>query len=394
MKKKLMSLFAAAMLLSACGNGTSVQNNGSTDGSASGNEGSDTVKIGVNLELSGEVSAYGNAELQGIKLAVEEINAAGGILDKQIELVEKDNKSSNDEAASVAANLADKEKVVAVVGPATSGATKASLANLTKMGVPVITPSGTDDAITLNGNQVQEYAFRSCFQDSFQGVILAKYADENLKASKAIILGDSASDYAKGLTKAFKGSYQGEIVAEENFVAGDKDFQAVLTNIKGKDFDVLYIPGYYTEAGLIIKQAREMGIEQPIIGADGFGDEKLVEIAGEKNVSNIFYTAHFSTSAPANDKVEPFIAAFTEKYDSAPAQFSALAYDAIYMIKQAIEDQEAATPAAITKGLTELKDFVGVTGTMTMDEQHNPEKSAVVLGMTEGKETSAETVNP
>lgn len=288
MKKRMIFLVAAAALaLAGCGSGTSVKKEGNSADAK-------TFKLGVNLELSGAVAAYGDVESDGIKLAVDEINKDGGIDGKKIEIVDKDNKSDNDEAASVSANLATNEKVVAQIGPATSGASKSSLANLTKAGVPMITPSGTDDSITVDGDKVQKYAFRSCFQDSFQGTILAQYADNKLNSKKAVILSDSSSDYAKGLSKAFKDEYKGQIVDEENFVAGDKDFQAILTNIKDKDFDVLYIPAYYTEAGLIVKQAREMGIKQAIVGADGFGDEKFVETAGASNASNIYYTAHFS----------------------------------------------------------------------------------------------------
>ncbi|OTN77304.1 hypothetical protein A5886_002403 [Enterococcus sp. 8G7_MSG3316] len=394
MKKKFAFLFASLFLLTACSAGPT--GGTSSDGSADGGnkQEGDTIKIGVNLELSGAVAAYGSAEKEGIDLAVEEINAAGGVLGKEIEIVSKDNKSDNNEAATVAANLTTNDKVVAIIGPATSGATKAALPNVTKAQVPLVTPSGTDDAITVNGDTVQDFAFRSCFQDSFQGTILAKYAEDNLEASKAIILGDNSSDYAIGLTEAFKSSYTGDIVMEENFTEGDKDFQAVLTKIKNADFDVLFIPGYYTEAGLIIKQARELGIDQPIIGADGFGDEKMVQTAGAENVSDVYYTGHFSTNAPANDKVEPFVAAFKEKYGKEPSAFNALAYDAVYMIKQAIEDQDSADSTAIATGLSELTNFQGVTGEITMDANHNPEKSAVVLGLTDGKETSADTVNP
>ena len=387
MKKRTVAVMAAGLfLLGACGSPKASDSGGSDDAK--------TIKIGGNFELSGAVAAYGEAENEGVKLAVEEINKDGGIDGKKIEYVSKDNKSDNNEAASVAANLTTKDEVVAIVGPATSGATKATLPNLTKAKTPAVTPSGTDDAITVQKGKVQDYIFRSCFQDSFQGIVLAKYADENLKADKAVILGDNSSDYASGLKKAFKETYKGEIVAEENFTAGDKDFQAMLTKIKDKDFNVIYIPGYYTEAGLIIKQAREMGIEQPIIGADGFGDEKLIETAGASNVKNVYYTGHFSTKAPATDKVEPFVAAFEKKYGKQPSSFNALAYDSVYMIKQAIEDEGKATPEAINKGLANLKDFEGVTGTITMDKEHNPVKSAVVLGLTDGKETSAETVNP
>ncbi|GCF93401.1 branched-chain amino acid ABC transporter substrate-binding protein [Enterococcus florum] len=391
MKKSIfLALAAGLFLFGACGSPSASDSNDSGGSSAD----SDTIKIGGNFELSGATAAYGEAEREAAELAVEQINADGGILDKQVEFVSKDNKSDNNEAASVAANLTTKDEVVAVVGPATSGAVKATLPNLTKAKIPGVTPSGTDDAITKQGDNVQPYIFRACFQDSFQGVVLAKYAQENMQAQKAVIFGDNASDYADGLTKAFKKTYEGEIVAEEKFTAGDKDYQAMLTKVKDKDFDVIFIPGYYTEAGLIIKQAREMGIDKPIIGADGFGDEKLVETAGASNVSNVYYTGHFSTEAPATDKVEPFIKAFEEKYDRKPSSFNALGYDAVYMIKQAIEDQGEATPAAITEGLANLKDFEGVTGKITMDEDHNPVKSAVVLGLTEGKESSAETVNP
>lgn len=387
MKKRTVAVMAAGLfLLGACGSPKASDSGGSDDAK--------TIKIGGNFELSGAVAAYGEAENEGVKLAVEEINKDGGIDGKKIEYVSKDNKSDNNEAASVAANLTTKDEVVAIVGPATSGATKATLPNLTKAKTPAVTPSGTDDAITVQKGKVQDYIFRSCFQDSFQGIVLAKYADENLKADKAVILGDNSSDYASGLKKAFKETYKGEIVAEENFTAGDKDFQAMLTKIKDKDFNVIYIPGYYTEAGLIIKQAREMGIEQPIIGADGFGDEKLIETAGASNVKNVYYTGHFSTKAPATDKVEPFVAAFEKKYGKQPSSFNALAYDSVYMIKQAIEDEGKATPEAINKGLANLKDFEGVTGKITMDKEHNPVKSAVVLGLTDGKETTAETVNP
>ena len=389
MKKKFAFLFASVFLLGACSAGPKDDSKGAGN-TADG----DTIKIGLNLELSGPVAGYGTQERDGVELAVEQINKDGGILGKDVKLVIKDNKSDNNEAATAAANLTTNDGVVAIIGPATSGASKASIPNVTKAKVPMVTPSGTDDSITINGNAVQEYVFRSCFQDSSQGAILAQYADETLKDSKAVILGDNSSDYAIGLTKAFKDKYQGKIVLEENFTKGDTDFQAVLTKIKDKDFDVLYIPGYYEEAGLIIKQAREMGITQPILGADGFGDEKMIQLAGAKNVSDVFYTGHFSALAPTNDTVEPFIDAFKEKYSKEPSTFNALAYDAMYMIKDAIESQDSADSAAITKGLSELKDFVGVTGNITMDKNHNPEKSLVVIGFTDGKETSAEAVEP
>ncbi|MGX7197170.1 ABC transporter substrate-binding protein [Enterococcus olivae] len=393
MKKKFAFLFASLFLLGACSAGPS--GGGSGSGSEGGNTADgDTIKIGLNLELSGPVAGYGTQEQDGVQLAVDQINEDGGILGKQVELVVKDNKSDNNEAATAAANLTTNDNVVAIIGPATSGATKAAIPNVTKAQVPMITPSGTDDTITVNGDAVQEYVFRSCFQDSFQGVILAQYAADQLTAENAVILGDNSSDYAIGLSEAFKGAYTGNIVLEENFTKGDTDFQAVLTKVKNADFDVLYIPGYYEEAGLIIKQAREMGIEQPIIGADGFGDEKMIQLAGAENVSDVYYTGHFSALAPANDTVEPFIEAFKAEYGKEPSTFNALAFDAMYMIKAAIESQDSADSQAITQGLAELTDFVGVTGNITIDENHNPEKSLVVIGFTDGQESSADAIDP
>lgn len=390
MKKKFAFLFAGLVLLSACSAGPTGK-----DSAGGGNKPSgDTIKIGANLELSGDVAGYGTQEKEGIELAVDQINKDGGILGKKIELIVKDNKSDNNEAATVAANLATNDKVVAIIGPATSGATKAATPNITKAKVPMITPSGTDDSVTMANGKVQPYVFRSSFQDSFQGKVLAEFAQKNLDAKKVAILGDNSSDYAIGLTKAFKETYKGDIVLEENFTKGDKDFQAVLTKLKNTDFDVLYIPGYYEEAGLIIKQARELGIEQPILGADGFGDEKMIDLAGAKNVTDVYYTGHFSTLAPANDTVQPFIDAFKEKYGKEPSTFNALAYDAMNMVKKAIEDEKSADSEAITKGLANLKDFVGVTGNITVDKDHNPEKSVVVIEYKDGKESSAVTVEP
>ncbi|MHC5247190.1 ABC transporter substrate-binding protein [Enterococcus sp. LJL90] len=401
MKKKLAFLFMGMTLLAGCSAGPSSSGSGGgtadSSGSASGGnaQSGDTIKIGVNLELSGAVAAYGTAEEQGIDLAVEQINADGGIDGKQIEIVKYDNTSNNTEAATVTANLTENDDVVAIIGPATSGAVQSALPNATSAQVPIVTPSGTADAITVgDSGSVQEYAFRSCFQDSFQGTVLAQYAEDTLNAENVIILGDNSSDYAIGLTDAFEAEFSGNIVSSENFTSGDTDFQTVLTNIANQDFDVLYVPGYYAEAGLIIKQAREMGITQPIIGADGFGDSQMVDIAGASNVTDVYYTAHFSANAPANDTVSSFISAFEAEYSTTPSAFNALAYDAVYMIKQAIEDQGSADSNAITEGLASLKGFEGVTGTMTIDADHNPEKSAVVIGLTDGAETSAETVEP
>lgn len=393
-KKKIgligMSLLASASLV-AC---SAPKGSDSASSEGAGTKIGKTFKIGANLELSGPVSAYGLSEKRGIELAIEEINANGGINGKQVELISKDNKSENAEAATVASNLTVNDKVNAVVGPATSGASKAIIPNITKAKVPFLTPSGTDDSITVQNNKVQQYVFRSCFQDSYQGTVLANFSDDHLNAKKVVLFTDNSSDYAKGIAKAFKKAYKGKIINEQTFVANDKDFQAQLTKIKDKDFDAIVMPGYYTETGLITKQARDMGIEQPILGGDGFSDAKYIETVGESQANNIYFVSGYSENAPTTDKVEPFIKAFQEKYGENPSSFSALAYDAVYMIKQAAEDTDAKTSGDVAEGLAKLKDFVGVTGEMTIDKEHNPVKAAVVIGLTAGKETSAEIITP
>ena len=381
MKKIVASLAVLAIMATGCGAGGGAAKD------------SKTIKIGANLELSGPVSAYGTAEYEGAKLAVEEINKNGGVLGKDLELVKLDNKSDQAESAIVATKLATKENVVAIVGPATSGAVKAATPSVTKAKVPMVTPSGTDDSVTVENGKVWDYVYRVCFQDSFQGVALANFATKDLNAKKAVIIGDSSSDYAKGLTKSFKDSFKGDIVDEVNFTTGDKDFKAVLTKIKDKNFDVLYMPSYYEEAGLIIKQARELGITQPILGADGFGNEKLVDLAQAKNLNDVYYTAHYSDKSE-NPKVTDFVAAFKKENDKTPDAFSALAYDSVYMIAKAIENAGEADPEKVKDELAKIKDFDGVTGKITMDKEHNPVKSTLVIKLEDGKEVSNTVVEP
>ena len=265
MKKKFALSFltiASVALLAACGE---VSTSGSN---TTGNEIGKELKVGFNFEKTGEVAAYGSAEQKGAQLAVDEINAKGGADGKKIVVTDKDNKSETAEAATVTTNLVTQSKVNALVGPATSGATAAAVANAGKAGVPLVTPSATQDDLTKG----QDYLFRATFIDSFQGKIIAKYTTDNLEAKKVVLYYDNSSDYAKGIAEAFKKSYKGEIVATETFQSKDTDFQAALTKIKDKDFDAIVLPGYYTETGKIVNQARGMGIKQPIIGGDGFSD--------------------------------------------------------------------------------------------------------------------------
>lgn len=392
MKKKTFLLFMAAVmvmgLLVGCGSGTS---NGSADNA---NE----IKIGLNYELSGDAASYGQSSVDGIMIAFDEINAAGGINGKKIVPVQIDNKSDSAESTSVATRLMTQEKVVAQLGPATSGDFMATIPVAMQNQVPIVSASATaDKGVTVDdkGN-VNEFVFRLCFNDSFQGVTMANFAINNLETKKAVIIKDTSSDYGKGLAEVFRATFEelgGQVIAEEGYVGKDKDFNAILTSIKGKDFDVIFIPGYYTEAGLIIKQARDLGIDAPVLGGDGFDSPVLLELAGVEALNNVYYSNHYS-SLDQDPLVQEFIAKFQENKGTAPNAFNALGYDLGRFIADAIERAGSSDSVAIKDALKSTKGFQGVTGTFDMGEDHNPIKSAVVIGLENGAQATSVKVDP
>lgn len=384
--KKFMyiaSITATTVIFAACSTAKTTSKGNQATGSI--------IKIGENMELSGAAGGYGQQQKQGIQIAVDEINRQGGIkMDgkkKKIKLIVKDNKTSNNTSASVAAQLANNDKVSAIVGPATTNAGTAQIPNITKAGVPSVSPSATDPSYTLMKNgKTQKYVFRACFQNNFQGNTAAKFVSNNLKAKRVAIFADNSSDYGTGLTKAFKKSFSGKIVDTQYFSEGDKDFNAVLTSFKSKKVDAIYVPGYYTEVGTIIKQAREAGIKVPIIGSDGMADPKLAKIAGNNNASKIYYTTPFSAKAASTSATaKGFMKEYKTKYGSEAPTFSALAYDSVYMIKAAIEKENSADSEKVAEGLAKLKDVKGVAGNITVDSKHDPEKPIVVEQLTNGK---------
>ncbi|HHV37996.1 MAG TPA: ABC transporter substrate-binding protein [Tepidimicrobium sp.] len=390
MKRSLFIIFSLVLVLSlVAGCGSSPAGGGTGD--------SDTIRVGLNYELSGEVATYGSNLTDGIELAVEEINAAGGVLGKQIELVKVDNKSEDSEAANVSARLATRENVIALLGPATSGNTKAAIPAATQNKIPLISASATADDITIDADgNVREYVFKTCYSDSFQGVIMAEFAVQDLESKNAAILGDTTSDYAKGLAKAFKETYEGAggtIIAEEAYQASETDFKAVLTNLKGMDPDVLFVPGYYEEVGLIIRQAREMGFDVPILGADGYESPKLIEIAGKDTLNDVYYSSHYSPMDDAKEVVS-FKESFEEKYNKEADAFNALGYDLAYFLKDALERAGEADTEKLREALAATEEFSGVTGSFSMDEFHNPVKSVTIIEMKEGTPTFLKKLDP
>lgn len=393
--KKFFGVAAATMMSAAALTGCATAKTSSN----SGNKATDNkIRIGVNLELSGSVASYGQQEKKGVTLAAQQINKKGvkiGGKTYKVKLYISDNKSSTSTAASVAAQLANSDKIVAEVGPAATAYATASISNLTKAGVPLVSPSATAAEFTqTKSGQTQKYVFRSCFIDPFQGKKAADFMYNTLKKRKVAVVADNSTDYGTGLTKSFTTEFKklgGKIVTTQYFQSGDKDFNSTLTTVKGKNPDAVYLPGYYTELGLVLKQAREMGIKVPFVGGDGMGSPKLAQIAGNKNATNVYYTTHFSTKS-TDPAVTKFLKVYKAKYHEDPAVFSSLAYDAVYMIVKAAQNEGEVSSSAVQKGLANLKNFKGVTGSITMDSKHNPQKSVVVEQMTNGKIAKAYTV--
>jgi branched-chain amino acid transport system substrate-binding protein len=388
-KKKLagifMSFMMAAGVLAGC-------NSSSTSGEKDG----ETIKIGANLELSGGVASYGQSIEEGLKLAIEEINKEG-IDGKKLELVTFDNKSDAAEATNGAIKLISQDKVSAIIGAATSTNTLAQVEIAQKNKTPLITPTGTNSTITFKDGVLNDFVFRTCFIDPFQGTVAANFASKDLKVKNAAIIIDSSSDYSKGLASSFQKSFEssgGKVVAEEAYVAKDTDFNAILTNIKAKNPEFVFLPGFYEEVGLIIKQARALGIDVPIMGGDGWDSPTLVDIAGAGSLNNTFITNHYS-SGDSDSKVQDFVKAFQGKYkDKSPDAFAALGYDTAYFLADAIKRAGSGDPEKIRKALEETDGLAVVSGNLKVNENHDQVKAAVILEYKEGKQEFNTKVNP
>ena len=372
---------------------------------------SETLKVGINYELSGAVATYGSSSVEGFEMAIEKVNAAGGVNGKQIELVKYDNRSDPAEATTLANRLFAQDGVLAAVGPATSGAFKATIPVANSNKVPVISGSATADDVTgvfqfnadgspvldANGKPVglNEYAFRICFNDSFQGTAMAKFAANNLNASRAALITDTSSDYGRGLARNFVDTFTvggGTIVAEEGYVAGDTDFNAIITKLAGLDIDVIFIPGYYNEAGLIIKAARAQGIDAPILGADGFDSPELLNLAGADALNDVYFSNHYSSLSTA-PVVTAFINEFQAKFGRAPDAFNALGYDLGMFVADALDRAAEETGEAVKDALESTTNFNGVTGSFSVDAMHNPVKALVVIGLVNGDQATSENVS-
>ncbi len=358
----------------------------------------DTIKVGGLLEMTGGSASFGISGKNGIDLALKKINEKGVLGGKKLSLVVADTKSEASEATNGMQKLISQDKVVAVIGPNQSSAVIASGAINNGAKVVDITPMGTNPDVTVDPKtkQVKPYSFRTCFIDPFQGTVMASFASNELKVKRAAIYIDNTSDYAKGLAQFFKENFVkngGQVVIEEAYLQKDTDFKSTLTKIKAAKPDFIYIPGYYQEVGLIVKQAREMGITVPMAGGDGWDSAKLPEIAGKAALENTFFSSLYSPD-DTSDLNKEFVAEYKKAYNTNPDVFAALAYDSTLLVAKAIEDAGSADPAKIGEAMAKIKGFKGVSGEVTFNEQHNPIKSAVIIEHKDGKQTFKTKVNP
>ncbi|AEG60540.1 ABC transporter substrate-binding protein [Desulforamulus ruminis] len=396
MKKnvRLVALLAALVLLVGLVSGCGGSGGGEENKAANANE----IVVGGNFELSGNVATFGTAAVNGAKLYFDEVNAAGGVLNKQIKFVDYDNKSDATEAANVATRMITQDKVVAILGATTSGNTLGYIQVATDNKIPVISSSATNPDVTVDPNtqKVRDYIFRACFIDPFQGTVMANFSIKDLQAKKAVIYVDNNSPYSKGLAAFFKESFTkqgGQIVGEEAYVPEDQDFKATLTKIKGMNPDVIYLPGYYEQVGKIVKQGRELGITVPFLGGDGWDSPKLAEIAGGEALNGTYFSNHYS-SEQDDPNVKAFVEKYKSKYNQVPDSMAALGYDAAVLLVDAIKRSEDGTPEKIKEALAASKDVQTVTGKLTLDASHNPVKGAAILEMKDGKQVYKTYVNP
>ncbi len=352
---------------------------------------SDKIMVGNFGSMTGAEATFGISTRDGIIMAVEEWNKAGGVLGKQIELKAYDNQGKPEEARLSVEKLINIDNVVAVLGEVASTRSLAGAPVAQQYKVPMISPSSTNPLVTQKG----DYIFRVCFIDPFQGEVMAKFAFETLKLKKAAILRDSKSDYSMGLANYFIKKFEslgGTIVGDEKFVSGDVDFKAQLTSLKQKSPEFIFVPGYYTEVGLIARQAREQGIKVPLMGGDGWDSDKLTEIGGE-SVNGSYFSNHYTQEDP-RPEVQNFIKNYQARFGSKPDALAASGYDAARILFEAIKTANSVEGKAIRDALAATKNFNGVTGIITINENRDATKSAVVLQV-QGKDFKyVATVNP
>lgn len=350
------------------------------------------IKIGFFGDLSGRTFNFGRSAYNGVIMAADEINQAGGINGRKIDVVIEDDRGSPEEAARLTAKLIDEDKVVAIIAGGTSGISRAAAPKAQSSHIPLISPSSTDPAVTQTG----DYIFRACFVDSFQGEVMASFAVNTLKAQKAAILFDFNSPYGRGLTDFFKLSFSklgGRIVSEQSYTQSDEDFKGQLSSIRSAEPDIIYIPGYYGDVARIAKQARMIGLTQPLLGGDGWDAPELWQLGGDA-LNGAYISTHYSIDDPT-PAIQTFVESYKQRYQNLlPDAHAALAYDASRLLADAITRAGSTDGTKLRDALAQTQNFEGVTGVISMDADRNAVKPAVVLKLQDLRFIYQETISP
>jgi branched-chain amino acid transport system substrate-binding protein len=349
------------------------------------------VKIGEVNPITGAIGRYGTTCHQGIQLAIDQANSAGGVLGKTIVLLTEDNQSQAGQISTIVRKFVTQDKVVAIIGDLTSSATLEGGPIAQAAKIPMVSPLATNPKVT----EIGDYIFRVCFIDEFQGKVMARFALENLKSKKAAILTDTKQDYSVGLSGFFKETFVsggGSVAREQSYSSGDTDFRAQLTSIRAAGPDVVFLPGYYPEVGLILKQARQLGITVPFIGCEAWDSPTLLQVAG-KAADGCYFSNQFSAGDPS-PVVQEFGKVYREKFGSLPDNFAALGYDAANVILDAIKRAGSTNSAAVRDAIAQTKNFPGVSGNITIDAQRNASKPAVILAIKDQQVQYFEKVKP
>ena len=378
----VLVLVTAAFMSFACerrGNGTSSSDSG-------------PIKVGIYGDLSGQTSSFGQSTKNGALMAIDEINAAGGINGRQVEWIMEDDQGQPQQASTVVAKLINQDRVHAVLGEVASTNSLAAAPKAQEAKIPMITPSSTNPKVT----QVGDYIFRVCFTDDFQGAVAAKFAANTLKAKTAAILGDFNSDYSKGMSKFFEEEFLrlgGRIIERQNYTQTDADFKGQLTAIRAAAPDVIFVPGYYGQVGVIAKQSKELGIKAPLLGGDGWDAPQLWELGGA-SLNGAYMVNHYSIDDPS-PAIQKFVDAYRKRYSGTdPDAIAALGYDAMNVLADAIKRAGTTESTKLRDAIAQTKGFAGVTGVININAQRDAVKPAVVFELRDKKFIYRETIQP
>jgi branched-chain amino acid transport system substrate-binding protein len=341
--------------------------------------------------LTGSEASFGTVVRDGIQFAVDEVNAAGGVRGQKVELRAYDTQGKIEESVAAAKRLLTQDKVVLLLGDVTSSGSLAIADAVQAARVPMVTPSSTHPAVTRKG----DFVFRTCFIDPFQGGAMARFARENLKLERVAVLHDSKNASSLGLSETFSEAFKklgGTVVVVEAYSKGDTDYRAPLLAVKKAKPQAVYLPGFYSEVGIIARQARELGLTQPLLGGDGWDSERLYELAGGA-LEGSYFSSHYAMDNPAPE-LRRFVSAFQARYGRSPEAASALGYDAAKVALAAIERAKSLSGSDIRDAIASTKDFPGATGHITLDADRNPVKPAVILTIRDGQARFAAAVTP